>query len=136
MTDTSKAIYIINQLNFSLDATDEEIYTALKAEDCTDDEIKEAISFFRDKSETKTKIFTAYHKVMSSDEALTPAEISSLLGIEVDVQDNRVVAEEKRQNGMIQTVVIAVFSVLLAAVLILIMMYINGLWSPYGTFVR
>jgi hypothetical protein len=131
--DTSKAIYIINQLNIAPETTDEELYSALKAENCSDDEIKQAITFFRDNSNTKSKLLASYHKVMSSDEALTPSEISTLLGIEVDVEDNHVVAEMKRQSGIFQTIIIAVCSVLLAVALLAFMMYINGLWPGYGS---
>ena len=79
-------------------APDEEIRSVLLSARYNKDEVDTAIMVLRENMLTHETRVNGLHKIFRSDEGLKPAEISALLGIEVDIDD--VVMHRNRTREM------------------------------------
>lgn len=125
-----ETILKINGVNGS--APDEEIRSVLLSARYNDDEANTAIMVLRENTVTHQTRVEGLHKVFRSNEALKPAEISTLLGI--DVQIDEVIARRNRTRELTtgQTVMITVLAMILAAAGVFIAMYVHevGFFHP------
>lgn len=102
-------------------AKDEEIRSMLLSARWNNNEVDTALMVLKENRKSKATHIDTLHKVFQTDERLSPAEISALLGIDVnitsddvnDIQDKRIQAQ-KMQVGLalFLSVVIAVASVM------------------------
>ncbi len=104
---------------------DDEIRSVLLSARFNEDEIDTAILVLRENKKTNISRVDGLHKVFRSGEALHPSEISSLLGIEVNIIEltNKKVTEAKKLI-FAQGVVIMIIALALASLGILIAMFI------------
>jgi len=114
---------------------DEQIRSVLLSARYSKDEVDAAIMVLRENTKTNKTRVDGLHKVFRSEEALSPDEISSLLGIEVDV-DTSVDAQTKaRDLSQLQYILLWVFSFIFAVAGVLIYMYLHriGVFHPSVT---
>ncbi len=103
----------------------EEIRSVLMSARYNQDEIDTAIMVLREDSSNNTSRVDALHKVFRTDQALKPAEISALLGIEVNVNDLKQQRVAEAQRGeLIHVVVVLILALTLAALCIYAAMYV------------
>jgi hypothetical protein len=128
-----EAILKINGV--SAGAPDEEIRSVLLSARYNNDEVDTAIMVLRENTVTHQTRVDGLHKIFRSDESLKPAEISSLLGIEVEVKDVSAHRRSRRQLSTAQTVFLTALTIFLAVAGVMIAMYVNqvGLFHPTAT---
>jgi hypothetical protein len=111
---------------------DEEIRSVLLSARYNNDEVDTAIMVLRENIETHQTRVEGLHKIFRTDEGLKPAEISSLLGIEVQIDE--VVARNNRNRGFTagQSVFITIIAMLLAFACVVLAMYFYqvGIFHP------
>lgn len=108
-------------------ADDEEIRSMLLSARWNDNEVDTALMVLKENINSKQTHVDTLHKVFQSDDRLTPGEITSLLGISVDIKADEINPVLKRRLFLEHfRIVIAVFlSILIAFVFILYFMYQN-----------
>ncbi len=111
---------------------DEEIRSVLLSARFNKDEVDTAIMVLRENTKTNETRVEGLHKVFRSDEGLRPAEISQLLGIDVDIDQVAIGDSRSRDFSGIQYMIVWFLSVVLAVSGILFYMYLNkvGLFHP------
>jgi hypothetical protein len=109
----------------SASSPDEEIRSVLLSARYKNDEVDTAIMVLRENVKTHQTRVDGLHKVFRSDEALNPAEISALLGIEVQIDDVLVRRRRSREMSFVQLIFISVFATVLAVAGIMFTMYVN-----------
>ena len=111
----------------------EEIRSVLLSARYSKDEVDTAIMVLREDTKTNKTRVDGLHKVFRSDEALSPSEISQLLGIEVNIdQSPRSTQSKGRGITSLQFVGVWVLSLLIALGGIFGYMYIAkvGVFHP------
>lgn len=80
----------------------EEIRSVLLSARYSHDEVDTAIMVLREDTKTNKTRVDGLHKIFRTSEALTPGEISQLLGIEVEINQDQPVlhANEQKVSGM------------------------------------
>jgi len=120
-----KDIETILKINgVSAAAPDEEIRSVLLSARYNKDEVDTAIMVLRENTKTHQTRVDGLHKVFRSDQALNPAEISALLGIEVEVNEVTQLKNRKREMSMFQSAFVAFFAFGLAVAGVFSAMYI------------
>lgn len=116
-------------------APDEQIRSVLLSARYNNDEVDTALMVLRENIKTKQTHVDGLHKVFRTGEALSPDEISSLLGIEVDIDTSVDPEVEIREFSKLQHTFIWILSFIFAVAAILLYMYIQkiGLFHPSGT---
>lgn len=112
---------------------DEQIRSVLLSARYSKDEVDTAIMVLRENIVTNKTRVDGLHKVFRSDEALSPEEISQLLGIEIDLSDRVAHRTEKtRDFSKLQYALVWILSFILAIVGLLFYMYVHnlGLFHP------
>lgn len=112
---------------------DEEIRSVLLSARYSKDEVDTAIMVLRENTVTNTTRVDGLHKVFRTDEALSPEEISQLLGIEIDLSDRVAHTTGKtRDFSGFQYALVWILSFILAIVGLLFYMYVHnlGLFHP------
>lgn len=109
----------------SISSPDEEIRSVLLSARFNHEEIDTAILVLKENKKTNISRVDGLHKVFRSGEALHSSEISSLLGIEVNIVElsNKKITEAKKLI-FAQGIFIVVIALALASFGILIAMYI------------
>lgn len=104
---------------------DEEIRSVLLSARFNEDEIDTAILVLRENKKTNISRVDGLHKVFRSGEALHPSEITSLLGIEVNIVEltNKKINDAKKLI-LVQGVAIMLIALALASLGILVAMFI------------
>lgn len=113
-------------------AKDEEIKSVLLSARYKEDEIDAAIMVLREnKHSHKTKV-DGLHKVFRSDGSLSSAEISSLLGIDVDLEHRVEAGARARQFSMMSQTLLFLLSILIGLIAVLLYMYTSeiGIFHP------
>ena len=103
---------------------DEQIRSVLLSARYSKDEVDTAIMVLRENTKTNKTRVDGLHKVFRSDEALSPEEISQLLGIEIELSDRMQDQGDDRDSSQLQFILLWVLSALLAIVGLLFYMYI------------
>jgi hypothetical protein len=110
---------------------DEEIRSILLNARYNKDEVDTALMILRENVKTKQTRVEGLHKIFRSDEALQPDEISSLLGIDMEVDQIR---SSQRANNIsgVQHAVVWFLSLIVAVSGIMLYMYANefGIFHP------
>ncbi|USN87842.1 MAG: hypothetical protein H6779_00125 [Candidatus Nomurabacteria bacterium] len=118
-----ESILKINGVNPS--SSDEVIRSVLVSARYNDDEIDTAMMVLRENTKDNTTRVDGLHKIFRTDDALRPKEISALLGVEVSTEDpGEIRAQQRKQLFYVQTILVIIFSVILAAISVLVAMYI------------
>lgn len=117
-------------------AKDEEIKSILLSARYNDDEVDAAIMVLRQNIVTNQTKVEGLHKVFRSDQMLNSAEISSLLGIDVNLEERVVAGSKSRKLTTLSQAFLMALSILLAIAVLLFYMYIShvGLFHPTSAF--
>ncbi len=97
-------------------AKDEEIRSVLISARWNKNEVDTALMVLKENIKNQTTHVDTLHKVFNSDNRLTSAEISSLLGIDVDISSSDVgdLAAQRAKVQRIQSLLVFVLSILIA----------------------
>jgi hypothetical protein len=107
---------------------DEEIRSVLISARFKDDEVDTALMILRENVQTKQTRVEGLHKVFRTDQSLKPSEISSLLGIEVDIKENIIVSKRRELRlTFLQFLLLWVVSILVAMAALMSYMYSNDM---------
>ena len=114
---------------------DEQIRSVLLSARFSKDEVDTAIMVLRENIHSKKTRVEGLHKIFRTDDALRPEEISELLGIEVNVEQNVSPEEKNRELSKVQFMLVLIFSITLAIAGILFYMYLHkiGIFHPSST---
>lgn len=130
---TKEQIEAILKINgIPIESNDEQIRTVLLNARFTPEEAETAIGVLHNKiSDQRTRI-DGLHKVFRTDTTLKPNEISSLLGIEIEVPEGHLVVHKTHKLKGWHFIVVWFVSVVFAVTGILFYMYLNqvGLFHP------
>ena len=119
-----KDIETILKINgVSSSAPDEEIRSVLLSARYNNDEVDTAIMVLRENTKTHVQRVDGLHKIFRSDEGLKPNEISSLLGINVDVETVAIEKSRKRELTWLQSFLMTLFAIFLAISGVFLAMY-------------
>lgn len=114
-------------------APDEQIRSVLMSARFEEHEIKTALMVLRENMITKETKVDGLHKVFRSDQLLKPAEISKLLGIDINVSEPVHIRSRKQKHfSMLEFMILWIISIVIALITILFYMYSNnmGLFHP------
>ena len=131
-----KDIETILKINgVSTGAADEEIRSVLLSARYNNDEVDTAIMVLRENTKTHQTRVDGLHKIFRSDEGLKPAEISALLGIEVEVNQVNINHNRNREMTVFQTSIVTLLAVVLALAGVFAAMYVYqvGVFHPTTT---
>lgn len=129
-----KDIETILKINgVSVGAPDEEIRSVLLSARYNDDDIDTAIMVLRENTKTHQTRVDGLHKIFRSDEGLKPAEISALLGIEVEVDEVTIDRNKNREMSYIQTTIVTLLAVGLALAGVFTAMYVYKVGAFHPT---
>lgn len=110
-----KDIETILKINgVSASAPDEEIRSVLLSARFNNEEVDTAIMVLRENTTTHQTRVDGLHKIFRTDETLKPSEISSLLGIEVQVEEVSVRESRNRNLSVGQSLVVTAVAIILA----------------------
>jgi hypothetical protein len=128
-----KDIETILKINgVSPSSPDEEIRSVLLSARYNNDEVDTAIMVLRENVNTHQTRVDGLHKIFRTDEGLKPAEISSLLGIDVQVDEVTVRSNRNRELSLTQQLLIAILALILALTSVGFAMYYYevGMFHP------
>ncbi len=113
-------------------APEEQIKSILLSARFNDDEIDAAIMVLRENSDTKQSRVQGAHKIINSSSRLSASEISSLLGIDVDIDELHMDKKRIRQISNNQFWIIFILALTLAISSLTFVMYISetGVFHP------
>jgi len=116
----------------SLKASDEEIAIVLKRASYNEQEIEAALSLLKTNTTNFYQKNTELNKIFRTTEALKPADISALLGIQVKIYSVNTGQAYGREMSWIQTMVVTVLAIILAVLCVLSAMYFYkvGIFHP------
>lgn len=130
-----EAILRANGINSS--SPDEEIRSILLSARFDKGEVDAALMVLKENTKTNLTRVDGLHKVFRSDMGLSPDEVSSLLGINMEIEDftERRLREEKR-IAWLQAIITVVIAIILAFSGVLGAMYIYkvGVFHPDSNF--
>ena len=119
-----KDIETILKINgVSVGAPDEEIRSVLLSARYNNDDVDTAIMVLRENTKTHQTRVDGLHKIFRSDEGLKPAEISALLGIEVEVGEVTIDRNKNREMSYLQTTIVSLLAAGLALAGVFAAMY-------------
>ncbi len=123
MTDRRHIESILKVNGIAPTAADEEIKSVLLSARFNHDEVDTALMILRENVKTNETRVDGLHKVFRTDTGLRPAEISRLLGIDVELTSEQTVQTDSRRFSFLELVLLSVASSLLAIVCLLMYMY-------------
>lgn len=111
---------------------DEHIRSVLLSARYTKDEVDTAIMVLREDVKTKQTRVDGLHKVFRTSEALAPAEVSALLGIDVSIAETIEQRQKARRLSAFQMMIVWLMSVAVAVSGIMFYMYMQkvGVFHP------
>jgi len=125
MVDTTKIETLLQIHGISPSTPDEEIRSILFSAKYNDDEIDTALTVIRQNKSTKKDRIDGLRKIYRSDEALTPSQISALLGIELTVDMLQVKAARKTEMPLKKAVILSLLTVAFAFLGLLFALYMS-----------
>jgi hypothetical protein len=119
-------------------APDEEIRSVLLSARFREEEVDAAIMVLRENTSTHTSRVDGLHRVFRRDEALKPAQITDLLGIEVDLRDEVIPQSKEVKVSPWQYVSIVLSGVIVAGLGLGMYMYLHeiGPFHHSATFAK
>ena len=127
MTDKRHIESILKVNGLAPTAPDEEIKSVLLSARFNDDEVDAALMILRENVRTNETRVDGLHKVFRTDTGLRPAEISKLLGIDVEVTTKESARPNTKRFSLLELILLSVASSLLAIVCLLMYMYSEGI---------
>lgn len=121
----------LRQAGVSSAVSDDAIRTALRSIGWADRDIVMALYVLRQTAPARDAVNCCLNKVIRSEAVLTPAEISALLGIEVQVRNSVVSTREDSGLTTVQVILITLLSVAIAALILTILMYLHEIGPFY-----
>jgi len=114
-------------------APDEEIRSILLGASFDENEVNTALLILKENTISNETHIDTLHKVFRSDNRLKPSEISSLLGISVNLSDNDIYynTADKRRTTIINAFFISLFVVVFVFLGLFIMMYVDQVGPFY-----
>jgi len=114
-------------------APDEEIRSILLGASFDENEVNTALLILKENTISNETHIDALHKIFRSDNRLKPSEISSLLGISVNLSDNDIYynTADKRRTTIINAFFISLFVVIFVFLGLFIMMYVDQVGPFY-----
>ena len=114
-------------------APDEEIRSILLSASFDENEVNTALLILKENTISNETHIDALHKIFRSDNRLKPSEISSLLGISVNLSDNDIYynTADKRRTTIINAFFISLFVVVFVFLGLFIMMYVDQVGPFY-----
>jgi len=114
-------------------APDEEIRSILLSASFDENEVNTALLILKENTISNETHIDTLHKVFRSDNRLKPSEISSLLGISVNLSDNDIYynTADKRRTTIINAFFISLFVVVFVFLGLFIMMYVDQVGPFY-----
>jgi len=114
-------------------APDEEIRSILLGASFDENEVNTALLILKENTISNETHIDTLHKVFRSDNRLKPSEISSLLGISVNLSDNDIYynTADKRRTTIINAFFISLFVVIFVFLGLFIMMYVDQVGPFY-----
>ena len=109
---------------------DEHIRSVLLSARYRKDEVDTAIMVLRQNIKTKQTRVDGLHKVFRTNHALSPEEISQLLGIDVEINSLTPLEEVRSASSTLQFMIVWILSVVVATSSILGYMYYNN-FGPF-----
>jgi len=116
-------------------APDEVIRSVLLSARYDKDEVDAAIMILRQNTKTNETRVDGLHKVFRSNDALSAAEISVLLGVDVNLDTITNLRQKQKSHAKVQNIVIIILSILLGVAGLLFYMYVYqvGIFYPDTT---
>lgn len=132
MIDRKNIEQILKLNGLEKTAPDEEIRSVLISARWNKEDVETALTVLRENTKTHANSVDKLHDIFVADRILTPEAIHSLLGINVEVNASELISlRSRRQNSYRWRLIsIFVFSVLIALVSVIAMMY----WQQAGPF--
>lgn len=121
--DKIKTILQIQGLNPS--AHESSIKAALAGYQYNDADITEALTLLKNDVTGMINPNDCLHKILRTDDSLTPAEISSMLGIDITISEITIRKSRQRGPSLIHHLIVIVLTVIVAAGSVLYFMYAN-----------
>ncbi len=118
-----ETILKINGLSIS--AKEEDIREILKGAKYSSNEVEAALMVLRGEVNPKEIPKDSFHKILRSDESLSPSEINSLLGITVNIDTLEVKREIENTSKLWQLFTSIVLALLLAFSILVLFMYLH-----------
>jgi formate-dependent nitrite reductase membrane component NrfD len=106
-------------------ATDDEIRAVLLSARYTAEEVNTALVLLHEISKSNQTRADGLHKVFRSDVCLSPAEISELLGIDVQINNYTVMRNRKREMTLMQIFLVVLLAIGFALLGVTITMYMS-----------
>lgn len=128
-----KEIETILKINgFDNSTPEDQIKTVLLSARYSADEVDAAIIMLKRSPDTGAETVSGLHKVFYADKRLRPSEISSLLGVDLDLETPISRRSRRSTLSILQFILVWFFSVFFAVSGILFYMYLNeiGLFHP------
>lgn len=122
----SQISLILRQHGLSAAASDEVVTDALRQSGFADKDIVTALYILRETPEPQTSKLHGLHKVFRTDTLLEPAEISSLLGIDVPIKQQLDIAKREKTAAILQILLVVALSTIIGLLALVTLMYAHG----------
>ncbi len=135
MLDRKQIETLLRIQDVPVSASDETIRVVLQKARYTEAEIVTALDILRNNSKVSDSTQTKFNNFTRSESKLAPAEISSLLGIDITVSEISQERAESKRSLTTQTIIIGFFTVLFGIVGFVLSLYANqaGPFHPAAT---
>jgi hypothetical protein len=127
MTDRRHIESILKVNGIAPTAPDEEIKSVLLSARFNKDEVDTALMILRENVKTNETRVDGLHKVFRTDRGLQPAEVTRLLGINIDIVDEHKDNSDPRKFSLLELLLLSLASSLLAIACLLMYMYAEGI---------
>jgi hypothetical protein len=126
MIDRQKIEALLKIQGIPPTAPEEQIRSVLLSAQYDDDEIRTAITVLRENTTDNRAHVDGLHKIYRTDKGLKPAEITALLGIDVDVSEWQIKNHRQRGVSTAHYFIILGLIILLAFGGLMFAMYLNA----------
>ncbi len=127
MTDRRYLESILKVNGLTPTAPDEEIKSVLLSARLNNDEVTAALMVLRENTKTNETRVDGLHKVFRTDSGLQPAEITKLLGIDVELTSAETVRTDPRRFTILELILLSLASAVVAIICLLMYMYSEGI---------
>jgi hypothetical protein len=123
---------VLRANGLSQTSSDDEIRSVLISASYNNDEVDSAVLVLRENIKSHKTHVDGLHKVFRSDTTLNSAEISALLGVDVDLEHHVAARTDRRQMSIFIQLILFFISVALAMLCALAYMYVMqiGVFHP------
>ena len=133
MFDKKQIESILKVNGIASTAPDEEIRSILLSARFNNDEVQTALMVLRENVKTNKTHVDGLHKVFRTDQALQPAEISQLLGIDVDLETPLERQHSSQRYTLFQVFLLWTASILIATTAVMYYMHAQQMGLFHST---